>query len=318
MNPHGRRGCRFPHLLKDLRHDRGLSLRELAARVHYSHSYLWDIETGRKQPTTDIAQTLDDALTADGILAELVADSPSVEPVDLAPIAAAMRLLDTNRHHIGDIARQGWAAVNPGTRAAAARWAQLASWLYDAFVRTRPLLTRWGASRYSRRARQETGTSPFRLEVSRQGRTPHTECRSVSRQPAPPEVANRLMIAAGETVVRRENMYYADGEPVQTGVTYIPASIAGTTTTVTTKALGRGSLYSRFADLGHQVTRVREQIITRLPTPDEAATLKIPAGVPVIDILHTSYDDQGEPFEVTRFTIRADLTVLDYEMPVED
>jgi GntR family transcriptional regulator len=310
--------ARFPHLLRDLRHDRGLSLRELATRVHYSHSYLWDIETGRKQPTPDIAQTLDDALEADGMLAELVTESPAIEPVDHVPIAAAMHLLDTNRHHIEDIARQGWSAADPGSRAAAAHWAQFASWLYAAFVRNRPPLTRWGASRYSRSARQETGASPFRLEVSRQGRTPRTECRSVSRQPAPPEVASRLMIAAGDSVIRRVNTYYADGEPVQMGVTYIPVGVAGTSTAVTTKALGRGSLYSRFADLGHQVARVREHVISRLPTPDEAANLRIPAGVPVLDILHTSYDDQGQPFEVTRFTIRADLTVLDYEMPVED
>jgi transcriptional regulator with XRE-family HTH domain len=87
--------ARFPRLLRDLRHDRGLSLRELSTRVHHSHSYLWDIETGRRQPTPDIAQTLDDALAADGILAELVTESPAGEPVDHAPIAAAMHLLDT-------------------------------------------------------------------------------------------------------------------------------------------------------------------------------------------------------------------------------
>lgn len=310
--------ARFPHLLKDLRHDRGLSLRELAARVHYSHSYLWDIETGRKQPTQDIAHVLDDALTAEGILAELVTDSPAVEPVDHAPIAAAMHLLHANRYPIEDIARRCWSADDPATLAAATQWAQLASWLYDAFVRSRPPLTRWGASRYSRRARQETGASPFRLEVSRQGRTPRTECRSVSQQPAPPEVANRLMIAAGDTVIRRENRYYADEEPVQIGITYIPAAVAGTSTAVTAKSLGRGSLYSRFADLGHQVARVREQIISRLPTPAETASLRIPVGLPVIDILHTSYDEHGQPFEVTRFTLRADLVALDYDMPVED
>ena len=229
-----------------------------------------------------------------------------------------MHLLDANRHHIEEIARQSWSAADPDTRAAAAQWAQFASWLYDAFVRSRPPLTRWGAKRYSRSARQETGASPFRLEVSSQGRTPHTECHSVSRQPAPPEVANRLMIAAGDSVIRRENTYYVDGEPVQKGITYIPADVAGASTTVTTRALGRGSLYSRFAELGHQVTRVREQVISRLPTPGETVSLRIPAGVPVLDILHTSYDEQGQPFEVTRFTIRADLTVLDYEMPVED
>ena len=28
-------------------------------------------------------------------------------------------------------------------------------------------------------------------------------------------------------MVRRENWYYADGEPIQTGTTYVPATIAG-------------------------------------------------------------------------------------------
>ncbi|MET8148013.1 hypothetical protein ACIBSW_13860 [Actinoplanes sp. NPDC049668] len=88
-----------------------------------SHSYLWDIETGRRQPTPDIAQTLDDALDADGILAELVTESPAVEAVDHAPIAATMHLLDTNRHHIEDVAQRCWSAADPGTRAAASQWA---------------------------------------------------------------------------------------------------------------------------------------------------------------------------------------------------
>jgi hypothetical protein len=42
-----------------------------------------------------------------------------------------MHRLDANRHHIEEIARQSWSAANPHTRAAAAQWAQFASWLYD-------------------------------------------------------------------------------------------------------------------------------------------------------------------------------------------
>jgi len=166
--------------------------------------------------------------------------------------------------------------------------------------------------------REDTGASPFRMEVSQQGRTPHAECRSVTQQPAPPDIADRLMIEPHTVVVCRENRYYADGEPVQNGTTYIPIGVAGTDTHVTTKALGRGSLYSRFEELGYDVVRIREQVSTRLPTPDESASLKIPPGVPVLDIMHTSYDDHDRPFEVTLFTIRVDLTVLDYEMTVDD
>jgi len=311
--------ARFPHLLKDLRRDRGLSLRELAGLVHYSHTYLWEFETGRKHPTPQIAHALDTALSAGGTLAELVTDDADVEPIDRTPFTDAMQVLDANRPHLAEIARLSWSVPGDASaRAVAAQWAQFASWLYDAFVRSRPPLVRLGAQRYSHRMRQETGLSPFRIEVSRQGRAPRAECRSVTQRPAPPEVANRLMIEPNAVVICRENRYYADDEPVQNGVTYIPISVAGTETHVTTRTLGRGSLYSRFDDLGYEVTRIREQVSTRLPTPDESASLKIPPGVPVLDILHTSYDNQDRPFEVTRFTIRADLTVLDYEMTVDD
>jgi GntR family transcriptional regulator len=40
--------------------------------------------------------------------------------------------------------------------------------------------------------------------------------------------------------------------------------------------------------------------------------------VPVLDGLHTNFGADRQPFEVTRFVLRADLNGLDYEMPVED
>ncbi|BCJ53395.1 hypothetical protein Asp14428_48700 [Actinoplanes sp. NBRC 14428] len=310
---------RFRHLLKDLRHDRGVSLRELAHRVHYSHTYLWDIESGHKQPTMEMAQALDRVLSGGGMLAELVTEDADSQPVDRTPLTAAMQILDTNRPQVAEIARLSWSASgDQHARTEAAQWARLASWLYDTFVRNRPALRRLGAQRYSRRMRQDRGTSPFRTEAGQQGRTPHVECRSITQQAAPPEVASRLAIEPHTMVVCRENRYYADDEPIQHGTTYIPIGVAGSDTHVTTKALGRGSLYSRFEELGYDVARIREQVSTRLPTPGETASLKIPPGVPVLEILHTSYDDHGQPFEVTRFTIRADLTVLDYEMTVDD
>jgi GntR family transcriptional regulator len=187
------------------------------------------------------------------------------------------------------------------------------------FVRPRRPLMRLGANRYSRRLRAETGLSPFRIEVTKQGRTPKTECRSVTRVRPPAEVAERLGLDAETSeVIRRENWYFADDEPVQVGITYVPVEVAGDSPIATEKRLGRGSIYNQFEDLGYPITRIREEISARMPTPDEVTDLAVPPGVPMIEVLHTSFDDKRRPFEVTHFVLRGDINGLDYEMPVED
>jgi transcriptional regulator with XRE-family HTH domain len=51
--------------LRAARRAAGLSLRELAAQVHYSRGYLHDLETGRRRPTPDTAARLGLALGVD-------------------------------------------------------------------------------------------------------------------------------------------------------------------------------------------------------------------------------------------------------------
>jgi GntR family transcriptional regulator len=187
------------------------------------------------------------------------------------------------------------------------------------YVREKRRLFRFGAGRYSRATRAATGLSPFRVEVIAQGRTPRTACTSITRVPPPADVAERLGLnPETDTVVRRENWYYADDEPVQLGITYAPWAEVADTPIGTSADLGKGRLYARFADLGHEIMRVREEVTARMPTPDEAQGLAIPDGVPVLDVLHTGIDQQDRAFEVTNFIMRADLNGLDYRMPVED
>ena len=308
---------RFPTLMRNLRHDNDLSLRELASTVHYSHTYLSEIETGRKRPTTDIARALDNALSAGGMLAELVTD-PSGDVVNPGPLMEAMQLIDANREQVRKLVETGWTSqADPQARQAATQWARFAVWLYDALVRGRPPLARWGPHRYARSLRQQTELSPFRAEVEAQGRTPHVECISISEQPAPPDVAQRLGIEPYAAVVCRQNRYFADDEPVQLGATYIPLHVADLSLHLRARALGRGSLYARLEEAGYAPERIREVVRVRIPTPAEAEQLTIAPAVPVFDVLHTSYDNQRRPFEATRFTVRADRTVLHFELPVE-
>ena len=187
------------------------------------------------------------------------------------------------------------------------------------FVRTKPRLLRFGSNRYSRSLRTETGLSPYRAEVDKQGRIASVDCTSIKRVTPPPNVAERLGVSStSPSVVRRENWYYADEEPMQVGVTYIPWTIAEGSVLGTSADMGKGSLYARFEERGHAITRIREEVSARMPTPDEARGLRIPDGVPVLDIVHTGIDQDGTPFEVTQFIMRADYNALDYTMLVED
>jgi len=187
------------------------------------------------------------------------------------------------------------------------------------YVRKSRRLFRFGSDRYSNRLREETGLSPYRAELAKQVRTARVDCTSITRVSPPEQIATRLNLdPEATTVARRENWYYADDEPVQVGVTYIPWQIAEGTVLATSAQMGKGSLYARFEDGGHRITRVREEISARMPSPEETRGLSIPEGVPVIDVIHTGIDQDGMPFEVTHFVMRADLNGLDYNMPVED
>jgi GntR family transcriptional regulator len=70
-------------------------------------------------------------------------------------------------------------------------------------------------------------------------------------------------------------------------------------------------------DQGHVMTRLREEVSTRMPRPDEARLLQLRPGVPVLDVWHTSIDQDGQPYELSRFVTRGDLTGLLYDVPVE-
>ncbi len=73
-----------------------------------------------------------------------------------------------------------------------------------------------------------------------------------------------------------------------------------------------GGTPAQLAFLGHPPTRVEEAVRSRMPTPEEAETLRIASGVPVIAITRRMF--AGDlVLEVCRdIVIPADRIVLDY------
>ncbi|MCG8915391.1 GntR family transcriptional regulator [Actinokineospora sp. PR83] len=255
--------------------------------------------------------------------------SPQGEPPASRRVAAALRaLIESGELSPGDVlpserglSEQFGVARNTAREAVrllADEGLVIAKHGKGVFVREEPRLLRFGSERYSQKIREETGLSPYRAEVSKQGRTARVDCTSITRVPAPALVAERLFLPTESEVARRENWYYADDEPVQCGVTYIPWHIAQGSVLGDSANLGPGSLYARFDELGYPIKVIREEISARMPRISEKEALKIPDGVPVIEVIHTGINHEGTPFEVTIFTMRADTNGLDYTIPVED
>ena len=186
------------------------------------------------------------------------------------------------------------------------------------FIRGKQRLLRRDTERYSRRVYHETGLTPFRLEMARQGKAPRVEVTSIEQVVPPLDVAERLKASPEEpSVLRRCNTYYADDEPLQVVTTYLHWADAEGTPLLQPET-GPGGIYGRLEERGHTMTSGQEEVIARMASHDEAQTLDLPPGVPVLDVLHTSLDQDGEPFEVSRFVHRADRAGLVYKFVIEN
>ncbi len=184
-----------------------------------------------------------------------------------------------------------------------------------AFGPTTPLI-RLGNDRYSPKYR-ESGLSPFLLECAKQGKTGRFEVLTIERVQPPAEIAERLKVVPGtRSVLRRENIFYADDDPVHRVTTYIPWSIAKGTGLLQADVPHQYGIHGVLEDEHRTMTRMREEISVRMPRPDESRYLHLRPGVPVLDVWHTSIDQDGEPYELTQFVMRGDMTGLLYDVPI--
>jgi GntR family transcriptional regulator len=183
------------------------------------------------------------------------------------------------------------------------------------FVRRQQPLLRVAHDRYARRYR-EAGRAPFRAEAEAQGRTPRVEVTAIEKVPAPAWVAERLSLDRGERVLVRRNRYLADEEPVQLADTYLPLAIARRTP-LERKVPAAGGIYAALEDLGYRLARIEERVTARMPLPDEVAALALRPGVPVLDLRHTGYGQNGTAIEVTHSVLPADRNALTTDLPVD-
>jgi GntR family transcriptional regulator len=179
------------------------------------------------------------------------------------------------------------------------------------FVRRRPVVIRSARNRFTREFR-ETGKGAYDVEMKALGRTPKTELVELGPVVPPAEVAERLRLDPGEQALIRRRRMYADDDPMQLATSFVPWSLAEGTQ-MTTPDSGRGGIYSRLADMGHQPVRFTEDVEIRMATEDEARFLDLPAPEPVFYLVRTAFDASDRPVEICEHVMPGDRWALTYE-----
>ncbi|MFG1999162.1 GntR family transcriptional regulator [Spirillospora sp. NPDC048911] len=139
--------------------------------------------------------------------------------------------------------------------------------------------------------------------------------RHYTRTNADAELASLFELPTGVELLRRRFVFFARGEPQQISVNYLPWDIVGDTPVADPdREPWPGGTLAQLEYLGHPPTRVEEAVRSRMPTPEEAETLHISSGVPVLAITRRMIS-RARVLEVCReIVIPADRVVLDYSI----
>ena len=188
-----------------------------------------------------------------------------------------------------------------------------------AFVRPKPhvrlLIT---GSNY--RKHRALGLPGFNAQVLEQGQVPEQRLLEVAAVSAPAEVAIRLGIEDGSPVVVRRRLFLADGEPVALCDSYYPADLAEGTPIAKDRRI-RGGVHALIEDpsgpIRRRIARSVDDLVSRMPTPQEAASLRLPQGVPVTRVLRILLDSDDRPVEVQETIAAADRHEFRYEVAMD-
>jgi GntR family transcriptional regulator len=160
--------------------------------------------------------------------------------------------------------------------------------------------------------RRAKGVDAWVADVAEQGREGGQQI-SVAIDEAPPEVACRLDIPEGEPVAVRQRLRTVDGSPHNINDTYYPYDIAEGTPIMHPADVTQGVI-ALMRDLGYVQVRYRDDLETRMPTPEEAERLQIPPGVPVLVQYRTGYA-KDRPVKLTITVWPGDRLLLVYDFP---
>jgi GntR family transcriptional regulator len=152
---------------------------------------------------------------------------------------------------------------------------------------------------------------PWETACAQLGVPGRTEIVTVDQRPAGERVAGRLGIPEGALVVYRLQHMYAGEQVGQLQETWLPLDLVeGTPLAGVGKVVG--GVYRALAAIGHPPLSAQESVTSRMPTREEAETLSLDLGSPILAIDRTTRGRDGHPLALAHAVIAGDRAQLHY------
>jgi GntR family transcriptional regulator len=189
-------------------------------------------------------------------------------------------------------------------------------------VRARPPMKRLGKDRYAKSKWKYGDTVAFVADREASGRDwkPTDQTQTVAKIEADREVAEALGVMVGSPVYERARLVKDAGQPTHVLTSYYrPADVEGTPIVDPTPGpAGRGGGFLVLTLQGLEPDTMTETFYARMPTPDEAEQLELPAGEPVMVLQRRTYTEDGRVVEFARGVHAASRFSWTYTFKIPD
>jgi GntR family transcriptional regulator len=173
---------------------------------------------------------------------------------------------------------------------------------------------RWHLSEFERPDHTMLTTSDaWETDIEQQGHDPTQQDLFVEQISPPSVVAERLRLDPHSDIcVVRRHVRYIDGKPAIISDDYFDAVIVQGTELAEPEDTTREDILK---EAGYEQIYDIDEIITRMPTPNEVRRLSISPGTPVAEHIRTGYTADNRPVRLMISIIPGDTLILQYTIP---
>jgi GntR family transcriptional regulator len=169
-------------------------------------------------------------------------------------------------------------------------------------VRDRPPIKRLGTDRYAK-SKWKFGLVAFAADREASGQTwkRDDQTNTVRELFADKDVAEALGVESGAPVYERARLVKQDGTPTHTLTSYYrPEHVENTPIVDPKPGTATAGGFAVLTMQGLEPDHMTETFHARMPTPDEADELELPAGEPVMVLHRTTFTADDVPVEFAR------------------
>jgi DNA-binding GntR family transcriptional regulator len=173
---------------------------------------------------------------------------------------------------------------------------------------------RWHLSEFERPDHTVLTTSDaWETDIESQGHDPTHQNLQVEQITPPPNIAARLNLdPRTDTCVVRRHVRFIDGKPAIISDDYFDERVVRDTELAAPQDTTRQNI---LAEAGYEQVYDIDEIITRMPTPEEISKLGLSPGTPVAEHIRTGYTAEDRAVRVMVSIVPGDTLILQYTVP---